>query len=275
MTYVIARMIVSIDVGIRHLSFCKLQTDADGNIDIKNWDVIDLSQENKQPKCCQKMKTKVCGKNATWTHANKTFYCGTHAKTCGIEKAPDSYVKVRDKKRPSKKDIAGLGEEYTISKTSQFQSLDDVREHIYNNKLTPMKKRNSASECNLVDVGVAISHRLPDAIGLEGVNKILIENQIGPLAIRMKCVQGMLTQFFIEHDITDITFISSSNKLKHFDLPKKNYKERKASGILATSNIINSSDKLRSWNAHFAKHKKKDDLADSFLQGLWYIKHST
>ena len=91
----------------------------------------------------------------------------------------------------------------------------------------------------------------------------------------MKCVQGMLTQFFIQHGITDITFVSSSNKLKHFDLPKKNYKERKTSGILATTNIINDSDILRSWNTHFIKHKKKDDLADSFLQGLWYIKHSS
>ena len=165
--------------------------------------------------------------NATWSHADKTFYCGTHAKTCGIDKAPDSYVKVRDKKRPTKKDIAGLGEEYSIGGNAQFQTLEDAVDHIYNNKLTPVKKRNSASECNLVDVGVAMSQRLPDAIGLEGVNKILIENQIGPLAIRMKCVQGMLTQFFIQHGITDITFVSSSNKLKHFDLLKKNYKERK------------------------------------------------
>ena len=25
------------------------------------------------------------------------------------------------------------------------------------------------------------------------------------------------------------------------------------------------------WIEHFEKHKKKDDLADSFLQGIWYI----
>jgi hypothetical protein len=24
---------------------------------------------------------------------------------------------------------------------------------------------------------------------------------------------------------------------------------------------------------HFAKHPKKDDLADSFLQGLWVLEH--
>jgi hypothetical protein len=25
------------------------------------------------------------------------------------------------------------------------------------------------------------------------------------------------------------------------------------------------------WLAHFSHHKKKDDLADAFLQGNWYI----
>ena len=29
---------------------------------------------------------------------------------------------------------------------------------------------------------------------------------------------------------------------------------------------------LQSIKEHFEKHKKKDDLADSYLQGLWYIK---
>jgi hypothetical protein len=26
--------------------------------------------------------------------------------------------------------------------------------------------------------------------------------------------------------------------------------------------------------AHFAAHPKKDDLADSFLQGLWVLEHT-
>ena len=178
-----------------------------------------------------------------------------------------------------------INEFYRIAKTKELEpniilgnlsivAISYLYYNIYQNTLTPLKKRNSASDCNLIDVGIAISERLPDAMGLEDVTKVLIENQIGPLAIRMKCVQGMLTQFFIEKGITDITFVSSSNKLKHFDLPKKNYKERKSSGIIATSEYIINSNVLQKWKSHFDKHKKKDDLADSFLQGLWYIKHS-
>ena len=138
-----------------------------------------------------------------------------------LKKPPDNYAKVRDKKKLSKKDYTELGEKYTISDTSIFKTQTEVLDYIYQNTLTPLKKRNSASECNLIDVGIAISNKLPDAMELDDVTKILIENQIGPLAIRMKSVQGMLTQFFIEKGITDISFISSSNKLKEFDLPKE------------------------------------------------------
>ena len=267
-------MIISIDVGIRHLSFCKMSVDLEKQVNIHKWDVIDLSREEKFPTCCQQMKNKVCGKKATWTHCGNTFYCGTHANTCSIEKAPSNYAKIRDKKKLSKKDYTELGEKYIISDTSFFKTQTEVLDYIYQNTLTPLKKRSSASDCNLIDVGIVLSQKLPSIMKLDDVDKILIENQIGPLAIRMKCVQGMLTQFFIEKGIKDITFVSSSNKLKHFAVPKKNYKERKASGIMVTQQYITDNSLLNKWIVHFNKHKKKDDLADSFLQGLWYIKDS-
>ena len=207
-------------------------------------------------------------------HCGNTFYCGTHANTCSIEKAPSNYAKIRDKKKLSKKDYTELGEKYIISDTSFFKTQTEVLDYIYQNTLTPLKKRSSASDCNLIDVGIVLSQKLPSIMELDDVDKILIENQIGPLAIRMKCVQGMLTQFFIEKGIKDITFVSSSNKLKHFAVPKKNCKERKASGIMVTQQYITDNSLLNKWIVHFNKHKKKDDLADSFLQGLWYIKDS-
>ena len=53
---------------------------------------------------------------------------------------------------------------------------------------------------------------------------------------------------------------------------KKNYsyKERKDLGIkCARDEIIKTQDD--GWVSIFNNHKKKDDLADSFLQALWYI----
>ena len=46
---------------------------------------------------------------------------------------------------------------------------------------------------------------------------VIIENQIRPIANRMKTVQGMLAQHFITIQIPFIDFVSSGNKLKQFE----------------------------------------------------------
>jgi hypothetical protein len=100
----------------------------------------------------------------------------------------------------------------------------------------------------------------------------LIENQISKIASTMKTIQGMITQYFVMLNVTDIHYVSSFNKLKMFVKSKKNYsyKERKDLGIqCALTKIIETQE--NKWLSLFENHKKKDDLADSFLQGLWYI----
>ena len=106
------------------------------------------------------------------------------------------------------------------------------------------------------------------------LDRVIIENQIGPLANRMKTIQGMVMQHFIERDIPIIEEIAASNKLKEFLQPhqKTTYHERKKIGIQITRDKINNNPSIASWKEHFFTHKKKDDLADSFLQGLWYLK---
>jgi hypothetical protein len=47
------------------------------------------------------------------------------------------------------------------------------------------------------------------------------------------------------------------------------YAARKKEGIKITHSII--TEKHTKWLPHFNQHKKKDDLADSFLQGNWYL----
>jgi len=77
-------------------------------------------------------------------------------------------------------------------------------------------------------------------------------------------------------NMNNIQFISASNKLKMFIGNKKTtYNERKKIGIEETKKLLL---KIGSDNIEkdkiidmFNKHKKKDDLADSFLQGIWYI----
>ena len=105
------------------------------------------------------------------------------------------------------------------------------------------------------------------------IDKVLIENQISPIANRMKTVQGMIAQFFIMKNLTanNIEFVSATNKLKSFIGSKKTtYKERKTLSISVTLELIK---KELHWHKFFEKHNKKDDLADCFLQGLWYLKN--
>ena len=55
---------------------------------------------------------------------------------------------------------------------------------------------------------------------------------------------------------------------------KTTYAERKKAGIEITRKIITNNNLLLEWLEIFNKHKKKDDLADSFLQGHWYLKNT-
>ena len=120
---------------------------------------------------------------------------------------------------------------------------------------------------SLIDVGVSIRNKLNLDTFLSA-NIVLIENQISPIANRMKTIQGMIAQFFIMHDIENVEFISASNKLKKYMNKKEtSYSDRKKMSIQITRDKITNEE----WVKHFDNHVKKDDLADSFLQGLWYI----
>lgn len=124
------------------------------------------------------------------------------------------------------------------------------------------------------------------------IDMMIIENQISTLASRMKTLQGMITQYFIMKNIPMIEFISASCKLKlftntplsHHDATADNdelcidastYADRKKSGIAVCRSLGEISRKHKSeyakWMSVFETHKKKDDLADCFLQGLWRV----
>ena len=128
---------------------------------------------------------------------------------------------------------------------------------------------------NMIDCGKLLKKHLDKHFNEKDIDKIIIENQIGPLALRMKMMQGMITQHFIENNKNDIEFINASNKLKEFIKNKKTtYNERKKMSIDITKKYIEEHNLMNKWEDIFIKHSKKDDLADSFLQALWYIKNT-
>jgi hypothetical protein len=107
----------------------------------------------------------------------------------------------------------------------------------------------------------------------------------------MKTIQGMLAQYFIMiNDNIHIEFISSANKLKQMNkIPvnhseiqntfrepdteiKQNaiYKQHKIDGVTLCSRFLDANPFYQMWK-HVLETKKKDDLADCFLQGIWYM----
>ena len=92
----------------------------------------------------------------------------------------------------------------------------------------------SANEMTLIQMGVklvtefdrvlghkvlghrVLGHKVLLANDMSLLDHIIIENQISPIANRMKTLQGMIAQYFIMRGNAHIAFISSANKLKLF-----------------------------------------------------------
>jgi len=72
--------------------------------------------------------------------------------------------------------------------------------------------------------------------------------------------------------VPDIRFISAINKLKLFAKEEQGdedcYADRKKRSIEITRELIVNVPLM---SMKFEKHKKKDDLADCFLQGMWWL----
>ena len=260
--------ILSIDVGIKNLAYCLFDY-TNKSYSIVAWDVINLC--GKPIVCNQKLKNGLCKRTAKYKKGD--LQC---CKVCAKKHdfiIPDKTLENLTKKKMKLANIKETALQYGIelpNKSNKTQTIDTIN-NFTRTKCFDVVSTKSASEMSLVDVGIAIRKHLDKAPFLSA-DKVLIENQISPIANRRKTIQGMIAQVFIMRSIEDIEFVSASNKLKAFtNGAKTNYQERKALGIQTTFSIIAEQSSLVSWKEHFNKHGKKDDLADSFLQGLWYI----
>ena len=267
--------ILSIDVGMKNLAYCIIKYGGSpDNYEIKEWDVINLCETKHNRKCMEILKNnKQCDKPSKF-FKNNEYYCKLHAKnknflvpTSNTNKTKLNKMKIADLKNIIKK--RNIDTENNNKKTN---IIDFILKDISENYFEPIKNTDSRN-ISFITYGKQIKLKFDELNKRVPIECVLIENQIGPIAIRMKLLQGMIMQHFIESGCENIKEISPSNKLKDFLNKKKTtYNERKKLGIDICKKIINENDTLLPWVEHFNKHKKKDDLADSFLQVLWYIK---
>jgi hypothetical protein len=270
--------ILSIDIGIKNLALCVLETTNTG-FQIKFWEVINLCEEKMKICGCStknKKELKKCTKDAKY-HKNNNFYCKTHAAKSEF-KLPTT--ELNKYKRLKMQDLCQLTSDHDILVTgpnTKANLLDAINVHI-NKYVLENVSNMECKKLSLIDIGISIKENL-DRINtfiFTDIDMILIENQISPIANRMNCIQGMISQYFIMKEMKNIQFISAANKLKAFIGNKKTtYCERKRIGIEVTKNLLVKNDD-NNINTDkiidmFNKHKKKDDLADCFLQGIWYL----
>lgn len=268
--------ILSIDVGMKHLAFCLFSIKEAGKFEIDLWDVVNLCSEENEKKCMGKTKKNVCCNKIAKYHKNGEYYCKTHAKNHKFL-VPTNDLKPAKIKKLKISALKKLVEKYEINvdlkKPLKKDYLDIISQYIEKNYFNFIEKIK-ANSLNMVTLGRNLKTHFTKILDGVDLQCVIVENQIGPLALRMKTLQGMIMQHFIERNCSIIEEISPLNKLKDFVSKKTNYNERKKLGIQITLQKLEKLNEISKWQTHFVKHKKKDDLADSFLQGLWYINNS-
>ena len=269
------RTIISIDVGIVKLAFALFKQDKEGEpFLLDKWSVINLTQNSVDavgPICSECVKKATCFKGSL-------HYCAKHGKKSG-GLLPSSELKLSNINKLKKEQIIELMMKLGITTNDDLKKQDlvaKIKDHLDKNMLSPIVKTN-ASKLDLNVIGRNIKNNFDEIFAGDTcpIDEVIIENQIGPQAIRMKAVQGMLSQYFImRHDNVSIKFVNASNKLKGDTLPiTTTYKDRKEMGIQMCKNIIQT-EPYKKWAA-FIDSKKKitgiADLSDCFLQGICYV----
>tara|TARA_Y100001935_G_C17182398_1_gene445798 strand:- start:437 stop:877 length:441 start_codon:yes stop_codon:yes gene_type:complete len=108
---------------------------------------------------------------------------------------------------------------------------------------------------------------------------VIIENQPALKNPTMKSVQMIVYSYFLMNEnIKDIQMINARNKLKAYNGPKipcdikETYKKNKYLAIKYTDVMIRENIKIeKKYHELFDSSKKKDDLSDSYLQGIYFI----
>lgn len=274
--------IISFDIGIKNMAYCIFDLTGE-ELKISSWDVINLIETvDNNKKCNQYVKKTgcICNKMASF-FKDDNYYCKVHTKQSGYETL-EKDVKVPE--NITKKKIIDLMNELKLSfrvdstRSKREELRNELRRCIkerYLSKINKIKKR-VCTEYDLIEIGKKIKIEFDKIEEMNDLTHVIIENQISPIASRMKTIQGMVAQYFImKYEEINIDFISSSNKLKLFNTMGNEYKQHKKDAIYYCQEVLKNNNNLLSHKENFLKSKKKDDMADSFLQGIWYIKNKS
>jgi len=271
--------LISFDVGIKNMAYC-LFTVCNGSLAVADWQVVTMM--NDTTAAARTTSCSTCSQHAKFKK-DSLYFCKKHATKSSFW-IPEKDWTEKGLKKKKKEELHEWCGKYQlpaptapVSKEKYIQCLLAIFQE---KCLEPIDVAIPirAEEINLVDLGRNMKRQLGE-LAAGDLTHVIIENQISPIATRMKTVQGMLAQYFIMRceNTTQIEFISAGNKLKRLrgggSAPcASSYKQNKTDGIDFCSRILQQNPLLEeSWGAVFSAAKKKDDYADCFLQGIWYL----
>lgn len=224
--------ILSLDIGINNLSYCILSWE-EGKYIIHHWGILNVNPY-------EEINNDIAKQNKDIDKSNKKLL----------------KVSLKDNEDVNEGDIY-IQPKLTKKKIKKKPSVNQVAHEI----ITIFDNNKHLLECSYV----------------------LIENQPCMKNPTMKSIQMIVYTYFYVRGITDvvecdklkeIVFLSASNKLKVYDGPlltfdvKSKYTLSKKLGIEHTKYFLKDNEEKLSF---FNSHKKKDDLADAFLQGVYFI----
>lgn len=338
--------LISFDIGIRNLAYCVFSVDTsvrsvDLSYSIVAWDVLDISvsresekkeiqekesiagfcscflQSKKKDKTKESCKKKPKYQNVSGTGTRELF-CEKHAKEAQEKKhyyLPNKEFQTAFLKKQKVDFLVEFERKYGFLSEEKKEKKEDrverivkwVQENTLIFLVDPGKKKEKKKEIGLVEIGRNMAdHLMAIPETMQEMGTVLIENQISPIANKMKTIQGMLAQIYILHGVENIEFVSSSNKLRGFSSPSleekeptkeekeptkeekdpegtnkdaegtnkvknPNYKQHKKDGIAFCKQLLETRGETE-WKTFFETYpKKQDDLADAFLQGIWFL----
>jgi len=259
MTYTI----IFFDVGIKNLSYCKVEFELQPNRTICDsflrhkiveWKIIDLTLDTEG---VSDIVLCSCGVKATrftkcFKTMNKTYICKKKKCATLYENTIDHGVSTSTKKNSS----------------GQCEWIDF--------------KPKSASSISLYDIGQRITIELDKVkSSILDVDEIVIENQPVHKQPTMKSVQMILFSYFIIRTCDlkgasqpdNIVMFHAKNKLDIYDGPlvecnlKNDYGKRKYLSVQYTIYFLNKTNQ-HVWLDFLINSKKKDDYADAYMSSI-------
>ena len=281
--------VLSWDVGIIHLAYCLMEK-IDESWKIYYWGEINLAKDIQDMSLCQKCTKK--GKYYVIDNHQKKNYCGIHIKKINIKLLVwEEYFSECEPGECCYSDKCKSKAKYNSSDNNIYCKTHSKALLKKKNNLLKIQqvKNKSAMKIPIDILRYNLVKELENRKFLLDTDCVLIENQPTLKNPKMKAISSTIYDYFLIRGIFDkvvtqsniklVKYMSPSNKLK---LDNNNqiikvtkekhatnkYKLTKQLAIEYTRIILK--DQLE-WMKFYESNKKKDDLADCFLQGLYYI----